>query len=249
MASVGLAINAGTKALSAITSVLLSAHNARVKGAKSENAALASAVPGMYNGIVQIAQSYASGAITGAQAISACEQLRAYFWSEMAPYESGPGQHATACASTKVILSGGSQPSGASNISPYTPCNKSCTASCCVGCNWIAQWFTSAESVFMGNSGGTVTFGTIPGNGYGLPNFSYPPLNIPKPKTSTVPSTSVAKSVAGGPGVSTPITAVTTTTPTSVLGALTLASGSPNILIYGVMFVLLLVVIFIATER
>ncbi len=166
----------------ALVGALLSGHFAREKGAKDENSALNGVIPAIYQDIQTVAQNYMSGQISASDAVNICEQIRQNYWQTVAPFETGPGQHAHACASNAVSLAGGSQKSGASNVTPYTPCDKTCTASCCVGCNWINQWITSAEAVFTAGMG-TIQFGTIPSNGYGLQTFNNPPLTVTSPST------------------------------------------------------------------
>jgi len=146
----GLA-TAGIGAGIGIILALFAAHQARVAGAKSENAAVGIAVPNAQSELQQIASLYNSGQLTQQQALTYVAQVAQNFQAAVAPYQTGAGQHAIACSA-----------------SGSTPCNKSCTASCCVYCNNILQWVQALSAALTAGSG-TAQMSQV----YGSPQYGY----------------------------------------------------------------------------
>ena len=166
-------IGAGVGAVIGIIAGLWAAHDARVAGAKTENAAVASAVVAFDGSLKAIFQAANSGQLAPSDAVSALQQTLGYYWSSMAPYQSGPGRAdashgGAACGSVK--------------------CNKSCTAGCCVGCLDLTPAITAAIGVFQAG-GGTITVPQVYGDKYGLKTRSSYTLTYTPP--------SVAQSVTG----------------------------------------------------
>jgi len=156
--STGLAtagITAGIGAGVAVILALFAAHKARVAGAKSENAAVGILVPQAQQELQKIASLYNSGQLSQQDALTYIQQVATAFQQGIAPYQTGPGQHTTACAS--------------STVPPGTPCNKNCTAGCCVYCNNIIQWVAAATAAVQSATGGTAQMNQV----YGSPQYGY----------------------------------------------------------------------------
>ena len=146
-------IGAGVGALVGIIAGLWAAHDARAAGAKSENAAVGSAVQAFDASLSAVFQAANSGQVTGAQAVTICQQILQQYWTGIAPYTSGPGR--------SDASRGGSACSGLS-------CNKSCTAGCCVGCLDIAPSIQNCVNVLASPNGGTATILKVYASSYGL---------------------------------------------------------------------------------
>jgi hypothetical protein len=152
-------------ALGAVLGSLFAAHEARVKGATTENAVLNSLIPTMVSAIEQVFQAANAGTITADQAVSAMQALQQQYWQEVAQVETGPGQ---AGGPSKCVAQTPTPNAG-------TTCDKSCTASCCIGCNTINEWCYNAIQAFQAGGGsGPLPWNSIVGNKYGLTNFSPP---------------------------------------------------------------------------
>jgi hypothetical protein len=159
---------------------LLSGHFAREKGAKNENAALNQVMPAIVTDIKSVFTAANNGQISASDAVTALQTIQSNYWQAVSPYESGPGQHAIACTGTS------------------TPCNKQCTASCCVGCNHVNNWIAAAIAVFQ-RGGGTAQFVPSAGSKYGytgVPAWS---------ATYKAPPQAAASSLLSTAGVSTPV--------------------------------------------
>lgn len=183
-ASVGAsaAIGAATAGIGAAIGIILAlfaAHQARVAGAKNENAAVNLAVPNAQSELQQIVSLYNSGQLTASLAAQYVAQVAANFQAAIAQYQTGAGQHSIACvAGSSVNSKTGSWAS--------TPCNKNCTAGCCVYCNTILQW-VSAVTQAITAGGGTAQMGGITGDakyaGMNLPAWT---LNVTPPAPGSV---------------------------------------------------------------
>lgn len=158
-------IGAAVGAVIGIIAGLFAAHDARAAGAKNENSAVAALIPAFDQGLQAIFQQANGGTISAAEAIQACQSLIQTWWTQISPYQSGPGR---ADASGHGANCGTPVPG-----SPCTGmvgghfCDKSCTAGCCVGCQDLQDTIDQAIAVFQ-NGGGTVTACTVAGDKYGL---------------------------------------------------------------------------------
>jgi hypothetical protein len=168
-------------ALGAILGGLFAAHEARVKGATEENTVLNSLIPTVTQAVQAVFTELNNGSATPAQGIAALQSIGQQYWQEAAQVESGPGQAGGPgdCASVPgagLHITGTSSvqnPPG-SNFSSYGPesgSSKSCTASCFVGCMWVASW-VNVGIALINAGGGQVTFDGVVGNKYGLQNTS-----------------------------------------------------------------------------
>jgi hypothetical protein len=179
--------------LGAVLGSLFAAHEARVKGATTENEVLNSLIPTVTSALQSIFSSLNSGDATPAQAIAALQALQQQYWQEVAGVETGAGQgggpqkcttksgaglHITGTASVQ-------DPPG-SSYSGYGPVSmdSSCTASCAVGCMWIASW-CNVGAALINAGGGTVTFDGVVGNKYGLTNYPDVTISYTPPAASS----------------------------------------------------------------
>jgi hypothetical protein len=170
---------------------ILAAHAARVAGAKNENAALNSLVPQIQADIQQIAAAYNSGQITPDQAIQALQTVQQSFWSTMAPFEKNPGQAGGpgTCTSTGTQKGAAGTP-----MTSTVKCDKSHTASTCVGCIWINNYVDQFTQLIQKGAVGTFQLqGPIEGNGYGF--VGAPAMSI---TLRTPPPASAISAAAGG---------------------------------------------------
>ena len=184
-------IGAGVAILVSVLAGLWAAHKARAAGATTENAAVNSAVTAFDGALKAIFAAANAGTITAAQAATYCQQTFQTFWQYQAPFMSGPGRADT---------SGGGTHCGTGQLNPAGPCmgtlgghvcDKSCTASCCVGCQDLYPTILQALAVFAAPTGGTVTACTVYGSKYGATQRSSYTL------TYTPPPPPAAGSVAG----------------------------------------------------
>lgn len=152
--------------LGAVIAGLWSAHAARAKGAKNEAQVLNSAIiafDGSLKAIFAAANSSSAGTNISAQtAIQQLQTTLQNFWAGMAPAEGQPGtadaSHGGAgCASVLVCNQ---------QTAPGLPCNKSCTAGCCVGCDVLTPTINQAIQIFQ-NGGGTLAVCPVYGSKYG----------------------------------------------------------------------------------
>jgi hypothetical protein len=197
--ALGIAIPVVGVVLGALIGSLFAAHAKRVAGAKQENQVLNSLIPTVQSAVQGVFSALNAGTATPAQGIAALQSIWQQYWQAVQQVEGGPGQ---AGSEAKCITKAGAglhitgtasvqNPPG-SNFSGYGPVafDKSCTASCGVGCMWVASWVNVGIALI--NAGkGTVTFDGVVGNTYGLQN--YPSLTV----TYTPPSASSTASSAG----------------------------------------------------
>ena len=175
---------------------LLSGHFARKKGAQTENAQLNQVMPAVISDISSIFDAANKGQISAGDAINALQAVQSNFWQAMAPYETGPGQAGGPSKCTPwTDTSPGTQTDGSKNP---TPCTKSCTASCCVGCNIVGQWVYRATRIFQNNGQDPTTLKKwlpLVGNKYGLSNFTPPNWTYTPPAGGVSSASSAIASV------------------------------------------------------
>jgi hypothetical protein len=178
-------------ALGAIIGSLFAAHAARVAGAKQENTVLNSLIPTVSQAITAVFTAANAGQVSASDAISAIAQIKTQFWQAVQQVEGGPGQ---AGGPNKCVAQ-------TDTPGPGVTCDKSCTASCCVGCNVINEWCYNATRAFQqGGGSGPLPWQPVVGNKYGLTDFS-PPSGVtytPPPPGSVAASVSGISSLASG---------------------------------------------------
>lgn len=180
-------IGAGVGILISVIAGLWSAHNARVAGAKQENQAINSAIQtwdaGMQAIFAAANSSDPTQNVSGAQAATQAQQLFSQFWAEMNQYMHAPGTADTSmggtnCGSTTL------NPAGACAGTPQGhQCDKSCTATCCVGCQDLYPSMLEAIQVLNSPTGGTVQVCAVASSSYGANaragyTLTYSPPNI-----------------------------------------------------------------------
>ena len=186
-------IGAGVAILVGVLAGLWAKHEARIKGAKAENQAINSAVQTFDAGIKAIfaaANSSDPGVnVPGPAAASQVQQLYSEFWAQMAPFTHSPGA---------ADASGGGANCGNGSLNPGGPCtgtpgghmcDKTCTATCCVGCQDLYPTMLQAVQVLNSPTGGTVQVCTVYGSKYGANMRAGYSLTYTPPKLPTVAST------------------------------------------------------------
>ena len=159
----------------AIASVLVSSllqHSARLKGATTENEAVASAVPAFDSDIKAINQAFNNGAVDETAAISALNGLAQNLYMYL---HSLVGAAGTAWTANSL-------------------CNKSCTVSCCLYYNDIMPSINAAIAAVKTSGGATSQVLEVFGDKYGLatrPAYSLtwhqtPVNNVKSSLTSTI---------------------------------------------------------------
>lgn len=131
----------------AIAGIFISGHNKRVAGAKNENDALGKLMPQFRDAVEGTLQQANAGQLSPQDAVNQLEQIRQSFWSAMSQFQSGPGQATHPC--TPV-------PGGACDVGNgygNTKCDKSCTASCCIGCGIVEPVICNAKNVIAAGGG------------------------------------------------------------------------------------------------
>ena len=165
LAVVGAIVPVVGTIIGALIGGLLSGHFAREQGAKNENQALQGLIPAVAQDITSVFQAANAGQISATDAITALQTIQQNFWTAVQPYQSGPGQAMKSACQQQTDTPG-----------PGITCNKSCTASCCVGCNVINEWVYKATRIFQSNGQDptSIPWNPVVGNKYGLQNFTPP---------------------------------------------------------------------------
>jgi hypothetical protein len=189
-------VGAGIGVLVGVIAGLWAAHNARVKGAKAENQAINSAVQTFGAGLKAIFAAANSSDptqnVSAADAAQQVQQLWSTFWAQMSPYMHSPGTADTSGGG--VNCGSGLNPAGPCQGTPGGhKCDKSCTATCCVGCQDLFPTYLQAMQVFQ-SGGGTVQACTVYGSSYGAQQRSGYTLTYTPPTLQSTVS-SVASSV------------------------------------------------------
>jgi hypothetical protein len=194
-------IGAGVGALVGIIAGLWSAHDARVKGAKTENQIVGSAVTAWDQGMQAIFAAANSGQITGAQGVPLVSQLLSSYWAAVEQAKGLPG----VADSSGYGSNCGSYTSGVTT--PCTPsghpaCNKSCTAGCCVGCNDLYPSSLDAIRVLQNPNGGSFSTCTVYSSSFGLAQRSgYTLSYTPPAPTAANAATQAGGAIASAAGV------------------------------------------------
>ena len=122
-------ITFGVGAVVALAAVLWAKHEARIKGAKTENAATNLIVPGWIETIQGIISAYNNGTINDVQTVAELKSLKQLVWDSWQRYNHTPGVD---------WAGGGTQPGLSSQQKFWTvKCDKHCTIGCCLFNNII----------------------------------------------------------------------------------------------------------------
>jgi hypothetical protein len=169
--AVGGPIGAGIGAIAGAIAGIWASHAARAKGAKTENAAVNSAVQAFDQSLQAIFaaanSSDPSVSISGAQAAQQVQQVFQNYWQGMAPFMTGPGRKDSSsfganCGDTTL------NPAGPCAGTPHGHmCDSGCTAGCCVGCQDLYPTMLQAVQVFNSPTGGTVQACAVASSKYG----------------------------------------------------------------------------------
>jgi len=181
------------------------AHDARVAGAKQENAVVNSAVLAFNQSLKAIfaaVNATDSTQITAADAITACENLLTTYWGRMQGQMTGPGR---ADASYGGSNCGTPVPGNiCGEMTGGHKCDKSCTAGCCVGCNDLTPTIAAAIAVLQ-SGGGTFQVCHVFGDKYGLSDSASYSLTYTPPTASSSAAGILSSLTGGGSGSLLPI--------------------------------------------
>jgi hypothetical protein len=194
-------IGAGIAIVTSVILGLWAAHEARVKGAQTENAQVSSAVQAFDGGMRAIFDAANSNDpaknISASQAAQAVQQLYSQFWASCCNFTKGPGRADT--SNCGANCGGPTSTSAPCAGMPYGhKCDKSCTVSCCVGCQDIKPSVDMAVAVFQAG-GGTVEVCNVAGDHYGLSSRGSYSLTYTKP-TIAQSAGGILSSITGGGG-------------------------------------------------
>jgi len=171
MTTLGIA-TIGIGAVVGVGLALWMAHLARVKGAKDENAVLNELVPNFSKCLIAEFDALNNDKVSAAAALQDLETIRTSYWAAIAPYQKGPGQHTHPCsplAETDALNTGEYAPGcipWKSATMQTTPCGISCTAGCCVGCDYVEPAICSAKYLIQ-SGGGAIKVHAVGGSKYG----------------------------------------------------------------------------------
>jgi hypothetical protein len=183
-AALSVAIPVAGIVIGAVIGSLFAAHARRVAGAKQENQILNSLIPTVQQAVAAVFDALNSGQTTAADAIAALDQIEQQYWQAVQQVEHGPGQAGgpSRCVSVpgaglRITGTPTVQNPPGSGYSSYGPdhFDRSCTASCGVGCMWVASWVNVGKKLIQAG-GGQVSFDPVASNNYGLQSF--PGLSI-----------------------------------------------------------------------
>jgi hypothetical protein len=119
-------------AFSILTSTLLAASVARAKAAKTENSAVAAAVPGWDAAIAAIAAAFNNGSISYTQAQTAFAMALSNYWAEVTPVIQSGRNGCNGGASCPGVPNASS--AQVTNEGGNNYCSGNIGAACCVGC-------------------------------------------------------------------------------------------------------------------
>lgn len=171
-------------ALSAVASVitksLIAASQRRAQEATSENTAVAAAVPGWDQGVLQIQNAYNSGQISATQASSLVDVLWTNYWNECGP-KVQPGRNG--CQSGQMSKSQADQ-----QFPGMKQCSGSWGAACCVGYADLANGANSIKAALTQTENtGSPAVASIPAvyaSKYGGTNRAAYTLTFTRPSTT-----------------------------------------------------------------
>jgi hypothetical protein len=224
-------IGAGVGAVVGIIAGLWSAHNARVKGAKTENQIVGSAVQAFDGSIKALFSAANAGQITGAGAAQACQQLLQQYWAAIAQVKGIPGTGDASGGGASCGTWPGGNTCGMVGVpgAPNGKCGKTCTAGCCVGCLDLTPSILQAIAVFQNPAGGTISVCTVYGSGYGLSQRSSYNLAYTPPPVSAVVSGTLASA---GSAVDSALGLSSTSTVAGIPTWLLLVGGAAALMYY-----------------
>lgn len=189
-------IGVGVAVIGSVIAGLWAAHAARAKGAKNENAAVNSAVQSFDSSIRAVFDAANSNDpnkyIDAQTAVQVLQQVLAAYWaapgiatSGQQPGTSDESGHGLNCATVRA---------------KSTPCDKKCTAACCVGCLDLEPSILDAVAVFQ-QGGGSVSVRKVYPSKYGVTERpAYTLTYKPNPPVIAEDVTSSLSHIFGGSG-------------------------------------------------
>jgi hypothetical protein len=177
------ALGAATLGVGAVIGIGLTlwmGHVQRAKNARDENAVLNQLVPAFSQSLLTEFDALNKKQVSPTTVLQDLEQIRQTYWGAIAPYQTKTGQHTHPCAPLQQsdALNTGEYAPGCypwiSATKQTTPCDKSCTAGCCVGCDYVEPTICAAKAIIM-NGGGTIKTHAVGGSKYGYagqPSFT-----------------------------------------------------------------------------
>lgn len=182
--AVAAAATAGIGIAIGVAIVLWQKHEARIKGAKTENAAMNIAMPGWLEAIQGIIQQYNSGALNAPTAAAELVALRNLVFTDLQKYNHMAGVD---------WAGGGAQPGLTAKAYWKIPCDKHCTIGCCLFNNVIGPATNNAialvlhQQLWVASKNGLIPWqrsftipATPPMTQYGYTGTSAVPLSVNK---------------------------------------------------------------------
>ena len=188
------AISIGQTAFSFVMG-MLAAHDARVKAAKEENAAVNQAISALDSDLHTIITALNYGDMTEADAIDCCNAIANWYWQFIEPLQQGSAKGPGVCGADNPAHVGGCVDSACKSVGGRTggcyqhegsaPCSgTACTAGCCIGCNVVIPSLGNCARIIQAH-GGTFYVCAIVGNKYGLTSRAAYTLTYKKPSKVT----------------------------------------------------------------
>ena len=145
------AVTFGVGAVVGLAAVLWAKHEARIKGAKTENAAVNLIAPAWKESLLGIMAAYNAGQISDVVAVNELESLRSLTYAALQKYNHTPGVD---------WAGGGSQPGLGPNKLQYwsVTCDKHCTIGCCLFNGAMGPGISNVEALIKHKiAGPTIT--------------------------------------------------------------------------------------------
>jgi hypothetical protein len=214
----GLAETGGTLIMG-----LLAAHDARVKAAKAENAAVGQAIAAMDADLKTIFTAANAGDISTQVAAQAVMDVHTWYWAFIQPLQQGstkgPQQTFPNPGAPNSAATGGIYYEATDGTNCHCGTDANCTAGCCIGCAAIDPTLSNAYVLFSKGVAFTMTVAVIVGNTkYGLSsraayNLTYTPPKVTNPEAEvTINKTNGIVTVGAAPSSSDAVIATGVTT-------------------------------------
>jgi hypothetical protein len=157
-------------ALSAVANAFLTGHIAREKAAVSENQAINSLIPAFDTDLKSVFAAANAGDLTPSESIQAVTIIWNNYWTGIKPVQQGSNKTITPLSTLEtgnvngvnggsfgVMCNSQAAPGG-------IPCDKTCTAGCCVGNDVLTPSIQQAILAFQSPTGGTINVCEVYGN-------------------------------------------------------------------------------------
>lgn len=191
---------------------LLAAHDARVKAAKEENAALAQAVVAFDADLHTIFDAANKGDIEPGVAANACMDVRNWYWIFIQPLQQGPTKGPTQTfpnpGAPNNAAQGGIYYEATDGAACHCAGQAACTAGCCFGCANLDPCLSNAYIWFSRGKAFTLSVPPVAADKYGLParaayTLTFTPPKVEQPEAEvTINKTSGIITVGAPPSAS-----------------------------------------------